>query len=70
MGYHDIEPVAFLVSEAVRDTNTAEDAALYESWLRRCKEKVKALSEDKTLTKTQLHYLTTPEKYQRRISHD
>jgi hypothetical protein len=51
MGYHDLNPISFLVSEAVRDTNTAEEAALYESWLRMCKEKVKAFSEEKTNTK-------------------
>ena len=50
MGYHDLSPWAFLTSEAVRETNTAEDAALYESWLRKCKEKVKAFSEEKTNT--------------------
>lgn len=40
MGYHDIEPVAFLISEAVRSTNTAEEAALYDQWIRMCNEKL------------------------------
>ena len=40
MGYHDLSPVAFLVSDAVKETNTAEDAALYEQWLRMCNEKL------------------------------
>jgi hypothetical protein len=40
MGYFDLEPVAFLVSEAVRNTNTAEEAALYDQWIRKCNEKL------------------------------
>ena len=40
MGYHDLEPVAFLISEAVRNTNTAEEAALYDNWIRKCNEKL------------------------------
>ena len=40
MGYHDISPVAFLISEAVRNTNTAEEAALYDQWIRKCNEKL------------------------------
>lgn len=40
MGYHDLSPIAFLVSDAVRETNTAEDAALYEQWLLMCKKKL------------------------------
>jgi len=40
MGYHDIEPVAFLISEAVRNTNTAEEAALYDQWIRMCNKKL------------------------------
>ena len=40
MGYHDIEPVAFLISEAVQNTNTAEEAALYDQWIRKCNEKL------------------------------
>lgn len=40
MGYHDLEPVAFLVSEAVRNTNTAEEAALYDQWIRMCNMKL------------------------------
>ena len=40
MGYHDLEPVAFLISEAVRNTNTAEEAALYEQWINKCKQKL------------------------------
>ena len=40
MGYHDLEPVAFLISEAVRNTNTAEEAALYDQWIRKCNEKL------------------------------
>lgn len=48
MGYHDLAPEAFIFSVAVQETNTAEDAALFENWLKGCKEKVKALSEDKT----------------------
>lgn len=48
MGYHDLSPVAFLVSEAVRETNTAEDAALYEKWLKECREKLKKLATDQS----------------------
>lgn len=40
MGYHDLSPVAFLVSDAVRETNTAEDAALYDQWLRKNHERL------------------------------
>lgn len=40
MGYHDLEPIAFLISEAVRNTNTAEEAALYDNWIRKCNEKL------------------------------
>ena len=40
MGYHDLEQVAFLISEAVRNTNTAEEAALYEQWINKCKQKL------------------------------
>ena len=46
MGYHDLNPISFLTSEAVRDTNTAEDAAMYELWLRMAKEKIRAMSKD------------------------
>lgn len=47
MGYHDLAPEAFIFSVAVQETNTAEDAALFENWLKGCKERVKALSNDK-----------------------
>jgi len=40
MGYHDLSPIAFLTSDAVKETNTAEDAALYEQWLMMCHEKL------------------------------
>lgn len=48
MGYHDLSPWAFLVSEAVRDTNTAEDAAMYEQWLMKCNQKLKKLATDQS----------------------
>lgn len=44
MGYHDLEPEAFIFSVAVQETNTAEDAALFDKWLRECKEKAKKLA--------------------------
>lgn len=52
MGYHDLNPISFITSEAVRDTNTAEEAAMYEVWLRKCKEKVRAMSKDTAPTDT------------------
>lgn len=40
MGYHDLNPISFLISDAVRNTNTAEEAALYDQWIRTCNEKL------------------------------
>lgn len=46
MGYHDLEPEAFLFSVAVRQTNSAEEAALFEKWLKETTEKAKRLASD------------------------
>lgn len=43
MGYHDLEPEAFLFSVAVRQTNSAEEAALFDKWLSMNAEKTKRL---------------------------
>ena len=44
MGYHDLEPEAFMFSVAVRQTNSAEEAALFEKWLTETTEKAKRLA--------------------------
>lgn len=44
MGYHDLEPEAFLFSVAVQQTNSAEEATLFEQWLEETREKVKRLA--------------------------
>ena len=43
MGYHDLAPEAFILSVAVQETNTAEDAFLFDKWLRENKEKTNRL---------------------------
>ena len=43
MGYHDLEPEAFIFSVAVQQTNSAEEAALFEKWLNMNAEKTKRL---------------------------
>ena len=43
MGYHDLRPEAFLFSVAVQQTNTAEDAFLFDKWLQENAEKTKRL---------------------------
>ena len=54
MGYHDLNPISFLVSEAVRDTNTAEEAALYERWLIDCKKKLASSQENEFSEETKV----------------
>ena len=44
MGYHDLKPEAFILSVAVQETNTAEDAALFDKWLKESAEKAKRLA--------------------------
>lgn len=44
MGYHDLEPEAFLFSVAVQQTNSAEEAALFDKWLKETTEKAKRLA--------------------------
>lgn len=44
MGYHDLKPEAFILSVAVQETNTAEDAALFDKWLKESVEKAKRLA--------------------------
>ena len=43
MGYNDLRPEAFLFSVAVQQTNTAEDAFLFDQWLQENAEKTKRL---------------------------
>lgn len=52
MGYHDLNPISFITSDAVRETNTAEDAAMYEMWLMKNKERIRAMSNDTALKAT------------------
>lgn len=44
MGYHDLKPEAFVLSIAVQETNTAEDAALFDKWLKESAKKAKRLA--------------------------
>ena len=46
MGYHDLTPEAFLTI-AVQQTNTAEDAFLFQEWLNKTTEITKRLIEDR-----------------------
>ena len=54
MGYHDLEPEAFVLSVAVQQTNSAEEATEFQKWLDKCREKVRAFSEEKALTDTSI----------------
>ena len=44
MGYHDLEPEAFIFSVAVQQTNSAEEALLFQEWMDKMSEKTKSLT--------------------------
>ena len=54
LGYHDLEPEAFVLSVAVQQTNSAEEATEFQKWLDNCSKKVRAFSEEKALTDTSI----------------
>ena len=49
MGYHDLEPEAFVLSVAVQQTNSAEEATLFENWLDKSMKKARAMLKNTTL---------------------